>query len=143
MAYELFHNKAAKFSSPQLTIRSGRIAFNADAGDILARVGMRFAHLLWDVAACRIAVRPTTKEDDNAFKVSIPKGKRGGTISAQSFLNYIQWRASQPVVIDAQWNEAERLLEAPLPKEHIGTGEKGRDAGRGNERRPGRKAKGP
>lgn len=140
MAYELFHNKAAKFSSPQLTIRSGRIAFNADAGDILAKVGMRFAHLLWDVAACKIAVRPTTKEDDDAFRVSIPKGKRGGTISAQSFLNYIQWRTSRPVVIDAQWNEAERILEAPLPREHMGAAAKGHDAGKKNERLPGGKS---
>jgi hypothetical protein len=120
MSYELFHNKAAKFSSPQLTIRSGKIAFNADAGDILVRVGIRFAHLLWDVAAHKIAIRPSAKKDDNAFKVSIPKGKRGGTISAQSFLNYIQWRAGGPIVVNAQWNEAERLLEAHLPKDRIG-----------------------
>ncbi len=97
MAYELFHNKAAKYSSPQLTIRSGRIAFSADTGDILARVGMKFCHLLWDATACKIAIRPTTKEDGNAFKISIPKGKRGGTIGVQSFLNYIQWHAREAV----------------------------------------------
>jgi hypothetical protein len=76
MAYELFHNKAAKFYSPQLTIRSGKIAFNADVGDILVRAGTKFAHLLWDVAAHKIAIRPTAKKDDNAFKVSIAQGKR-------------------------------------------------------------------
>jgi hypothetical protein len=143
MAYELFQNKAAKFSSPQLTIRSGRIAFNADAGDILAKVGMRFAHLLWDDAACKIAIRPVAKADDNAFKVSIPGGKRGGTFSAQSFLNYIQWRASRPVTIDANWNEAECLLEAPLPKEHIGVAANGCHAGREDKRRPEKKSTGP
>lgn len=120
MAYELFHNKAARSSALQLTIRSGKIAFTAAAGDILASAGMRFVHLLWDVAACKIAIRPTTKEDDSAFKVSIPKGKRGGTISAQSFLNYIDWRASRPVIVDARWNDNERLLEASVPKEHVG-----------------------
>jgi len=36
MAYELFDSKAARFDSPQFTIRSDRIAFNADAGDILS-----------------------------------------------------------------------------------------------------------
>jgi hypothetical protein len=121
MAYELFHNKAAKFTSPQLTIRRGRVAFNADAGDILASVGMRFAHLLWDADACKLAIHPITKEDENAFRVSIPKGKRGGTFSAQSFLNYIQWHAEDPVVVNAHWNERERLLEASLPRERIGT----------------------
>jgi hypothetical protein len=125
MAYELFHNKAAKFTSPQLTIRGGRIAFNADAGDILVGVGMRFAHLLWDAEACKLAIRPIMKEDENAFRVSIPVGKRGGTFSAQSFLNYIQWRAESPIVVNAHWNERERLLEASLPKEQIGATEKG------------------
>jgi hypothetical protein len=130
MAYELFHNKAAKFSSPQLTIRGGRIAFNADAGDILASVGMRFAHLLWDADACKLAIHPITKEDENAFRVSIPRGKRGGVFSALSFLNYIQWHAEDPIVVDAHWNERERLLEASLPKENVGLTKKGREVRR-------------
>jgi hypothetical protein len=120
MPYELFHNKAVKFGSPQLTIRGGRIAFNAHAGDILAGVGMRFAHLLFDVEKCKVAIRPIKKEDEHAFAVSIPRGKRGGTISAQSFLNYIRWHAQTPVVVEAQWNAAEQLMEASLPKEHLG-----------------------
>jgi hypothetical protein len=139
MAYELFHYKAAKPSSPQFTIRPGKIAFNAGAGDILVSAGMRFVHLLWDAAACKLAIRPTTKKDDSAYKVSIPGGKRGGTISAQSFLNYIQWRTSRPVSVDAHWNIAERLLEASLPKEHIGKAEKERYSGQENDRRSGRK----
>lgn len=121
MSYELFNNKATKFGSPQLTVRGGRIGFNADAGDILASVGMRFAHLLLDTDECKFAIRPIQKRDESAFKVSIPKGKRGGTISAQSFLNYIRWHADKPVVLDAQWNTAEQILEALLPKEHIGS----------------------
>lgn len=126
MPYELFHNKAAKFGSPQLTIRGGRIFFNAAAGDILAGIGMRFAHILWDADACKLALKPLTKEHEKAFRASIPAGKRGGTFSAQSFLNYINWNATEPVVVAAEWNERERLLEALLPKENIGTREKGR-----------------
>jgi hypothetical protein len=120
MPYELFHNKAVKFGSAQLTIRGGRIAFNAAAGDILATVGMRFAHLLFDVDRCKVAIRPIKKQDEHAFAVSVPKGKRGGTISAQSFLNYIRWHAKKPVVVDAQWNASEQLMEASLPAEHCG-----------------------
>ena len=120
MSYELFHNKATKFGSPQLTIRGGRIAFNADAGDLLARVGMRFAHLLFDTDECKVAIRPIQKEDENTFAVSIPKGKRGGTISAQSFLNYVRWHAEKPIIVDAHWNAAQQLMEAFLPKEHVG-----------------------
>jgi hypothetical protein len=136
MAYELFNNKAAVFSSPQLTIRNRKIALSAAAGEILARVGAKFAHLLWDAAACRIAIQPTTKRDGNAFKVSVRKGKRGGTISAGAFLNYIQWRARQAVVVEVKWNESEGLLEASLPREYIGTGKSGRDASKQNPARP-------
>jgi hypothetical protein len=119
-----------------LTIRSGKIAFNADAGDILAGVGVRFAHLLWDAAACKIAIRAVTKADNDSFKVSIPKGKRGGTMSANSFLNYIQWQAKEPAIVEAHWNEAERLLEAFLPRQHVGRAEKERDDRKENGRWP-------
>jgi hypothetical protein len=128
MPYELFNSKTTKFSSPHLSIRNGKLALNADAGDILARAGVKFAHLLWDVAACKIAIQPAMKADGNAFRVSVRKGKRGGVISAKSFLNYIQWRARQAVVVKVKWNEAERLLEASLPREHVGTGKSGQSS---------------
>jgi hypothetical protein len=56
MAYELYDSKAAKFGSPQLTIRSARFAFNAEAGDILSKAGIKF-YLLWDSEVCRLALR--------------------------------------------------------------------------------------
>jgi hypothetical protein len=140
MAYELFDNKATKFDSPKLTIRNGRIAFNADAGDILASAGIKLVHILWDSGACKVGLRPIAKQEGSAFKVSIPQGRRGGTIRAQSFLNYIQWRATRPVTVDVHWNKAEQLLEASLPREHVGTAEKGSDAGKETERRPRRTA---
>ena len=71
MSYELFTSKAAKFGSPQVTIRSGKISFNADAGDDLAKTGMKFAHILWDSSACKVAIRPVAKEDDSAYKMTV------------------------------------------------------------------------
>jgi hypothetical protein len=120
MAYELFDSKAAKFDSPRFTIRPGKIAFNADAGDILYRAGAKFAHLLWDAEGRRLAVRAAEKKDGRAFKLTFVRGKRGGTISAQSFLKYIKWHADSPVVVAASWNDSEHILEASLPREHIG-----------------------
>jgi len=120
MAYEVFDNKAArKFGSPQLTIRNGKIAFNADAGDYLESVGAAFVHILWDAQEHRIAVQPVAKEDSRTLKLSIRKEKRGGTIAAQSFLNYIRWNARAAVSVKANWNEVEKILEAQLPKEHV------------------------
>lgn len=123
MAYELFDNKAVKIGSPQLTIRSGRIGFNADAGDILAQIGVRFAHIFWDSNACKLAISPVAKNDGRAFRLTFRKNKRGGSFSARSFLNYIQWHADHPIAIDAHWNDAERLLEASLPRENVGSDE--------------------
>ena len=119
MAYELFQSKAVKFGSPLLTIGDSSIYFNADAGDVLTRAGMRFAHVLWDAPAHKLAIRPVAKEDANTFRVSIPKGKRGGMLSAQSLQNYIPWRPGERVVVADEWNEKERLLEAILPPGRI------------------------
>lgn len=68
---------------------------------------------------CRLALRAAERKDARAFKVTFVPGKRGGTISAQSFLKYIQWHADGPVVVQASWNDKEHLLEASLPKEHV------------------------
>jgi hypothetical protein len=119
MAYQVFSSKAVKFGTPQLTIRSGRIAFNADAGDILAEIGMRNAHVLWDAKEHRLAIRPIEKPGDNTFKISLLKGKRGCAITASSFLKYIGWDADEPVSVDALWNEATGLFEAVLPSEYL------------------------
>jgi len=125
MVYELFDSKAAKLDSPQLTIRNQKIVFNIGASDILRKAGVKLVLILWDVGEVRVAIRPIAKQEGTTFKISTPRGKRSGLISAQSFLNYIQWRATAPVTVDAHWNKAEQLLEASLPREHIGTAVKG------------------
>ncbi len=123
MGYELFQKKASRFSAPQLTVRGGKIALNADASDLLAAAGGVFVHIFWDKSANKIAIHPLKKADEDAFKVSARRGNRGATIAAQSFLGYIKWRALGPVVLAAHWDEAARALEATLPKEHVATAE--------------------
>jgi hypothetical protein len=120
MTYEIFDSKAVRFGCPQLTIRSGKIAFNADAGDVLSQAGARFAHLLWDEEACKLAIQPTGKADNRAFRISFAHGKRGGSVTAASFLKYINWSATGPVVVSAAWNEDEQILEASIPRIHVG-----------------------
>jgi len=119
MAYEVFDNKAVKFNSPQLTIGKGRIFLNADAGDLLAGLGAKFVHILWDQSACKLAIRPVPKVDGRAFKLRFTDGKRGVSLSAQAFLNYIHWDSAVRLAVPAQWNQTENLLEARLPKEHL------------------------
>lgn len=120
MAYELVPRRASQSDAPlKLTVRDGIIALNAAAGDVLAGAAVRFVHLLLDADKGKFAIRPIPKEDENSFVISVRKDKRGATISARSFLNYIGWRANEPVVLDVQWNPKERMMEASLPKEHV------------------------
>jgi hypothetical protein len=121
MAYEIFDSKATRSSSPALTIRADlRIALNADAGDLLASVGAKYAQILWDRESFRLAIRPLTKPEARAFKLTFPNIRRGPTIAAQSFLKYIQWQSGKPFTTVVHWNEKERLLEADLPRERVG-----------------------
>jgi hypothetical protein len=121
MAYELFDNKAARVGSPALAINAnGRISLNADVGDILSSLGAKYAQILWDRETLKLAIRPLTKRDARAFKVTFMKGKRGAALSARSFLNYIHWQQSKPFAAAVHWNEKEGLLEAVLPREWVG-----------------------
>jgi hypothetical protein len=119
MGYELFSDKATKFAPPELTVRSGRIFLNVGANEFFTRLGAPYVHLLWDRKACRLAIKAVKKEDDKAFRISVPKGRRGGTLSAESFLKYIRWTGKDLASVPARWNEAERMLEADLPQERI------------------------
>lgn len=139
MPYVLFESKAVKIGTPALTIAGVRFSFNADAGDILQRIGARYLHVLWDSAACKVALRPISKPDENAYKISFPRGKRGASCSAQSFLNHIRWNAASPQAVPVAWNEKEKFLEASLPKEHIGSEDKVKTRAEDAIRRIGRK----
>jgi hypothetical protein len=91
MAYEVFDYKATRLGSPALTITTdGRLALNGDAGDLLRSVGAKFAHLLWNAEARKIALRPLTKRDSRSYRLTVPRAhKRGMSVSAATFLRYI------------------------------------------------------
>ena len=121
MAYELFDSKAIRIGSPALTIGTdGRVTLNADVGDILASLGARYAQILWDRESFRLAIRPLTRRDQRAFKLTVVQGKRGASFHARSFLNYIQWQPSNRFTTAVHWNEKEGLLETVLPRERVG-----------------------
>ena len=123
MGYELFDNKAVRLGSPALTITGdGRMSINADAGDLLRRVGAKFVHILWDAAANKIALRPLTEADTSAFKLTSKSGRRGMVISGATFLRHIGWDVSKPATIAVKWNEKTKVLEASLPRRLTGHG---------------------
>jgi hypothetical protein len=121
MGYELFDSKVMRVSSPALTIHTdGKIALNADVGDIFGPLGAKYVQILWDQEACKLAIRPLTKQDRHTFKLTFLPGKRGGSLSARRFLKYIQWQSPKAIAVPVQWNKKEGMLEAVLPRERVG-----------------------
>jgi hypothetical protein len=119
VAYELFTTKAIRLGSPSLTISpDGRVALNADAGDLL-KPGVKFVQILWDAKAYRVALRPLIKPGESSYKLYIKRGKRGTHFSARTFLRYIGWNLSKSATIPIAWNEKENVFEASLPRDNI------------------------
>jgi hypothetical protein len=117
MAYELFSRKSVKASEPRLTLRSDQIALNAAAADLITGKGAKWVHILWDPTKRKMAIRPALKSDGDTYYLSIRKGKRGGVLSASSFLRYIEWPiGSAPLAIQPEWNDRDRVLEVALPQ---------------------------
>jgi hypothetical protein len=123
MAYELFKIKSTRIGSPALTITAdGRIALNADSGDILRRAGANYVQILWDAKTFKMALRPLTKPTESAYKLSAKSGKRGMAFSGFTFLRHLGWSFGESSTIPVEWNEKEKLLEAQLPQEKINEG---------------------
>jgi hypothetical protein len=96
----------------------GRVALNADAGDLL-KPGAKFVQILWDAGAYRIALRPLIKPGESSYKLYIKGSKRGRHFSARTFLRYIGWDLSKSATVPITWNEKENVFEASLPRENI------------------------
>jgi len=122
LPYELFTTKAIRLGSPVLTISSdGRIALNADAGDLLPP-GTKFVQILWDSKANKVALRPLIKPAESSYRIGFRRGKRGRHFSALAFLRYIGWDMSKSATIPIAWNEGENVFEASLPRDNITKG---------------------
>lgn len=120
MAYEVFNQKATKQFPPRLTVSKAKLFLNRGASDLLRQAGGKFAHLLWDASAQKLALRPLGKPDRIAFKLTIQGGERRGmTVSVAAFLRHIGWTATKSVTLEVAWNEKEKLLEASLPAKFL------------------------
>jgi len=123
MAYELFKIKATRIGSPALTVTAdGRIALNADAGDILKKAGANYVQILWEAKTLKMALRPLSKPTESAYKLSAKSGRRGMAFSGFTFLRHIGWNFGESSTIPVEWNEKEKLLEAQMPEERIKEG---------------------
>jgi|SRR5579871_278228 len=128
MAYEVFAKTNVRVEEPALSLTpDGRIAINAAAARLLSHAGIKHVLLLWDKTAYRVALKKTPKGDKNAYRISFAPDLHYGSIRAKTFLSYIGWKSKQRLLIPANWDEKEGLLEIALPAEHVGARKSGKD----------------
>ena len=114
MAYEIFEKKKSRLSAPAVTVnpRSGRISLNAATSALFHKEAVELVLLMWDSDNHKIAIRPITKVDKRAYKVSYGRNRNSGSFAARSFLEHIKWRRDAPnYTTRAAWNEDLRMLE--------------------------------
>jgi hypothetical protein len=121
MAYEVFKRTSVRVEEPTLAITpGGTVVFNAAASRILAGAGVRAVLLLWDKNTNKFAIKATSKGDRNAYAVSPSHGRSSGSLRARMFLNHVGWGAKRRELLQATWNEKEKMLETVLPSKFIG-----------------------
>jgi len=120
MAYEVFQRTAVRVENPTLAITAdGRIALNAAAFRLFKKAGNLLVLLLWDKTNNKLALKVAPRGDKNAYAISATR--QSGNLAAKSFLGHIGWRASKRMLLDATWNEREKMLEVTLPPQYLGS----------------------
>jgi hypothetical protein len=121
VAYELFERRVTRIDQPALSVLpDGRITLNAASTRLFEGAGAKAVTILWDKAACGIALQVAKKGDQNAYSIAFSRG-RSASISAKTFLPFIGWSADQRQTVPATWNSEQKMLEAELPSQFVGT----------------------
>ena len=125
VAYETFERRSVRVDELTITIApSGRIALNAASSRALLKAGVKAVRILWDKERYGIGLQSTRKGDTNAYSIAFGGGSRSSTVTAKAFLRYIGWSSPRRQVVPAKSNEQQKMLEAQLPANFVGTGEK-------------------
>jgi hypothetical protein len=126
MPYEVFSRKAPRLTSPAVTINpAGRIYLNQGATALFradsAKGAAKFVLMFWDKASHKIAIQPTNKKDQNAFRVAYSHKGSGSMLNVKTFLDWINYDNSNPdtITLAAHWDEKNKWLEIEIPAERI------------------------
>ena len=128
----MFERSDIRVETPALSIvPDGRIAVNTAACRILTRARVKAVLLLWDKANQKVAIKAASRNDKNAYAVSIT-GNHSGSIRAKAFVAHIGWNA-QRQMIPATWNEKDRMFEASIPRHFLTPPAAGAQKGHGEK----------
>ncbi len=122
MEYEIFEKKATRFGTPAVTFnRKDRISINSQAARIFHQQAVEFVLLLWDKQSRGAALRPMTKKDSRAYKLSYGRVSNnqpnGASFSARSFMRYVGWKTQEKQTMPATWNDDKQIMEFVVPED--------------------------
>jgi hypothetical protein len=120
MGFEIFNRKVQWKGEPAVTLNKlGRVSFNKTASIKLQKEAVENVLLLWDKENRLIGVRPITKKDNRAYKISWSTRGDGCGFSATTFLKYIGFDTSESRSLPAQWDEQEQIFKVEVPEAYL------------------------
>jgi len=118
MAYQIFEKRNVRITTPAVTFATnGRVILNVAAARIFHENAVEYVLLLLDKEQSRMALRPISKRDPRAYKVTYGRNQNGCSFSGKSFLDYAKIDYSRKRTFAALWNENDSLLEVSLTAE--------------------------
>jgi hypothetical protein len=119
MAFKLVPKGRVRSSAskpPRVSITfPGRLNFTTAAVEILTRdYAYDYVLLYWDDERSVMAIRPSRKKDDRAFKVLYNKTGRNVSVQAKSFFDYIGYDCRRARSFPMKWNEVEGAFDVDL-----------------------------
>ncbi len=124
MGYAIFEKKAIRVGSPAVTFSSkDRMAMNTSAAKIFHQNAVEQVLLLWDEERRKVAIKPISKKDARAYRLTYGPKANGASFSARAFMNHIGWESAEKFTAPATWNEEESILEFELPADKLKGGQ--------------------
>jgi hypothetical protein len=118
MGYTIFERKRIQSGTPGVSFSTGgRVGINQAATQILQANAVENVLLLWDEERRRVAIRPITKKDKRAYRLT--QGKSSSMFSGKSFLEYIGYDMGETRSFPAEWNEEDEIFEVEIPAEYF------------------------
>jgi len=120
MGFEIFTRQITRTGTPTVTLTTmGRMALNKTATERLIKDAVEFVLLLWDKDTRKVAIRPITKKDTRAYKLSTAGRGNGAGFSCVTFLHHINYDWSKTRSYPIEWNNQEDMFVFSIPKEYL------------------------
>ncbi|MGA8764831.1 MAG: hypothetical protein WB562_18325 [Candidatus Sulfotelmatobacter sp.] len=98
---------------------TGRMSLNKIAGKRLEENAIEHVLLLWDKDVRRVGIKPITKKDTRAYKLSYSSTHNAAGFSAVTFFRFINYDWDKTRSYQIEWNEDENMYVFSIPAEHL------------------------